>query len=490
MTRLLLILLFLTSTQLFAQQRATQQSVARQKPPNVIIFFADDLRANALGCYGNSYIQTPTIDSLARNGVKFTNAYIQGSHHGALCAPSRAMLLTSKSYHKIKDKMKGHLTIAKQLRDVGYTTYMTGKWHNEREVVEESFDYARNVMFGGMSDHFKVYTQDLKPDRTFTDIEYKGFSTDIFSETMVDFVNQHDTDKPFFMYLPFTAPHDPRSPLPKYAAMYDETSMPLPPNFMSAHPFSFGHNMQVRDEDLAPYPRTPEVIRAQWAEYAGLITHMDDAINQVIQQLKKRGMDKNTIIVFASDNGLAMGSHGLVGKQSVYEHCMNVPIIMSGLDLPKNENRDAFVYTLDIYPTLCKLLNKPLPQDTDGISLDEIIENPSASVRENIFVSYMDHQRGLRRENFKLIHYPYIGKTSLFNLKSDPHELNDLAAKPVFQDKVKELMSELKKEQLAYGDTAPLYLEQLKPIEWDYRTIERKPDRWQPQSVIDKYFKE
>jgi hypothetical protein len=205
MTRLLLILLFLTPTQLFAQQSVARQSVARQnvarqnvarqnvarqKPPNVIIFFADDLRANALGCYGNSYIQTPTIDSLARNGVKFTNAYIQGSHHGALCAPSRAMLLTSKSYHRIKDKMKGHLTIAKQLRDVGYTTYMTGKWHNEREVVEESFDYARNVMFGGMSDHFKVYTQDLKPDRTFTDIEYKGFSTDIFSETMVDFVNQ------------------------------------------------------------------------------------------------------------------------------------------------------------------------------------------------------------------------------------------------------------------------------------------------------------
>jgi arylsulfatase A-like enzyme len=483
MTRLFLLLFLASSTQLFAQQDDSQ------KPPNVIIFFADDLRASALGCYGNSYIQTPTIDSLARNGVKFTNAYIQGSHHGALCAPSRAMLLTSKSYHKIKDKMKGHIT-AKQLRDAGYTTYMTGKWHNEKEVVEEGFDYAENVMFGGMSDHFKVYTQDLKPDRTFTEIEHKGFSTDIFADTMIDFVDQHDTDKPFFMYLPFTAPHDPRSPLPEYAAMYNETSMPLPPNFMSVHPFSFGHKMEVRDENLAPYPRTAEVVRAQWAEYAGLITHMDDAINRVIQQLKKRGMDKNTIIVFASDNGLAMGSHGLIGKQSVYEHCMNVPVIMSGLDLPKSETRDAFVYTLDIYPTLCKLLNKPLPQDTDGKSLDSIIANPNAAVRENIFTSYMNHHRGLRRGNFKIIHYPYIGKTSLFNLETDPHELNDLGTNPKFQDKKNELMNELKKEQIAYGDKAPLYLDQLKPLEWDYRTIDRKPDRWQPQSVIDKYFKE
>ncbi|MFB0946479.1 MAG: sulfatase-like hydrolase/transferase, partial [Spirosomataceae bacterium] len=463
MTRLFLLLFLASSTQLFAQQDDSQ------KPPNVIIFFADDLRASALGCYGNSYIQTPTIDSLARNGVKFTNAYIQGSHHGALCAPSRAMLLTSKSYHKIKDKMKGHITIAKQLRDAGYTTYMTGKWHNEKEVVEEGFDYAENVMFGGMSDHFKVYTQDLKPDRTFTEIEHKGFSTDIFADTMIDFVDQHDTDKPFFMYLPFTAPHDPRSPLPEYAAMYNETSMPLPPNFMSVHPFSFGHKMEVRDENLAPYPRTAEVVRAQWAEYAGLITHMDDAINRVIQQLKKRGMDKNTIIVFASDNGLAMGSHGLIGKQSVYEHCMNVPVIMSGLDLPKSETRDAFVYTLDIYPTLCKLLNKPLPQDTDGKSLDSIIANPNAAVRENIFTSYMNHHRGLRRGNFKIIHYPYIGKTSLFNLETDPHELNDLGTNPKFQDKKNELMNELKKEQIAYGDKAPLYLDQLKPLEWDYR---------------------
>lgn len=462
----------------------------QQRPQNVIIFFADDLRADALGCYGNSYLKTPTIDSLARQGVRFTNAYIQGSHHGALCAPSRAMLLTSKSYHRIQDKMAGHMTLAKQLRTAGYTTYMTGKWHNEKAVVEEGFDHAKNVMFGGMSDHYKVYTQDLKPDRSFTEVAYKGFSTDIFAETMVDFINDHDPSKPFFMYVPFTAPHDPRSPLPEYAALYNEAAMPLPPNFMSAHPFSFGHAMEVRDENLAPYPRTAEVMRAQWAEYAGLITHMDEAIARIIRQLKARGLDQNTLIVFLSDNGLAMGSHGLIGKQSVYEHCMKVPMIMSGPTLPKNQTRDAFVYTLDVYPTLCKLLNLPLPQDTDGKPLDTVVRNAGASVRDRVFMSYMNHHRAIRKGDFKLIRYPYIGKTSLFDLKKDPHELNDLGQRPEYSTKIQELMSGLKEEQLAYGDTAPLHQETLQPLEWDYRTIQRKPDKWQPQSVIEKYFKE
>ena len=481
MTRYLLFLLLfcLASLEGFAQQR----------PQNIIIFFADDLRADALGCYGNPYIRTPTIDSLARQGVRFTNTYIQGSHHGALCAPSRAMLLTAKSYHRIRDKMAGHMTLAKQLRTAGYTTYMTGKWHNEMAVVEEGFDYAKNVMFGGMSDHYKVYTQDLQPDRSFSEIAYKGFSTDVFAETMVDFINQHDPSKPFFMYVPFTAPHDPRSPLPEYAALYKDTALPLPPNFMPVHPFSFGHPMEVRDENLAPYPRTAEVIRAQWAEYAGLITHMDDAMGRIIGQLKKRGLDQNTLIVFLSDNGLAMGSHGLIGKQSVYEHCMKVPMIMCGPNLPKNETRDALVYTLDVYPTLCRLLNQSLPQGTDGKPLDRVLASPMTTIRDRVFMSYMNHHRAIRRGDFKLIRYPYIGKTSLFDLRNDPYELNDLSQRPEHSAKIQELMNELKEEQLAYGDTAPLYQKILQPLEWDYRTIDRKPDKWQPQSIIERYFK-
>jgi arylsulfatase A-like enzyme len=461
-----------------------------QKPPNVIIFFADDLRASALGCYGNPYVKTPTIDSLAARGMRFTNTYIQGSHHGALCAPSRAMLLTGKSYHRIKDKMAGHETIAKRLKDRGYETYMTGKWHNEKQVVAESFSKARNVMFGGMSDHYQVYCQDLLPDGQFTDIEYKGFSTDIFGQTMMDFIDEHPKDKPFFMYLPFTAPHDPRSPLPEYAKMYNPAGMPLPPNFMPSHTFYFGHSMEVRDENLAPYPRTPEVMRAQWAEYAGLITHMDETIGKVIAKLKAENLTDNTLIIFLSDNGLAMGSHGLIGKQSAYEHCMNVPMIFSGPGIPQGTESDAFLYTLDILPTIADKLGIEKPDDLDGVSFEASFRHPETSYRESIFTSYMNHQRAIRVVDYKLIRYPYIDKTVLFNLKEDPFELNDLSNRPGSADKISELMTEMRNQQEKYGDHAPLVVEETVSEDWDYRTIDRKPDQWQPQEVIDKYFKD
>jgi arylsulfatase A-like enzyme len=474
-----ILLLLFTTTSLFAQ-----------KPKNVIIFFADDLRASALGCYGNNYVKTPTIDSLAANGMRFTNTYIQGSHHGALCAPSRAMLLTGKTYHKIKDKMAGHETIAKRLKDRGYETYMTGKWHNEMEVVAEGFSKARNVMFGGMSDHHKVYCRDLKEDGTFTDVTYKGFSTDIFGETMMEFIDEHPKDKPFFMYLPFTAPHDPRSPLPKYEAMYNPEGMPLPANFMPSHPFSFGHKMEVRDENLAPYPRTPDVIRAQWAEYAGLITHMDETIGKVIQKLKSTGLAENTLIVFLSDNGLAMGSHGLIGKQSAYEHCMNVPMIFSGPSVPQGEVSDAKLYTLDVLPTIAEMLGIEAPSDIDGHSITESFVNPEKEYRKSIFTSYMNHHRAIRVGDMKMIRYPYIDKTVLYNLKNDPHELNDLSGDPAYAGELKALWAELENQQKFYGDKAPLTVRDIQPLEWDFREINRKPDQWQPQSVIEKYFKD
>ncbi|MFV0540823.1 MAG: sulfatase-like hydrolase/transferase [Aestuariibaculum sp.] len=461
-----------------------------QKQPNVIVFFADDLRSDALGCYGNTHIKTPTIDSLAQHGTRFTNTYIQGSPHGALCAPSRAMLLTGKSYHRIHDKMQGHVTLAKTLQNQGYITYITGKWHNEKEVVADGFNYAKNVMFGGMSNHYQVYCQDLLPDGTFTDVRYKGFSTDIFTDTTIDFINTHDTNKPFFIYLPYTAPHDPRSPLPEYAALYKEANIPVPPNFMPYHPFYFGHNMDVRDEHLAPFPRTTKVISEQWADYAGLITHMDASMKKILDALKQRQLDENTLVVFLSDNGLAMGSHGLVGKQSTYEHCMNVPMIFSGPGLQKNATSNAFVYTLDVFPTLCELLNIDAPEQIDGQSFKQILKTQNDVHRSSIFLSYKEHHRAIRVGDFKLIRYPYIDKTVLYNLKTDPYELQDLSQLPKLKGTITQLLDELRKQQIVFADNAPLNVEKTYPLKWDYNSIQRNPDKWQPRYVIDKYFKE
>lgn len=456
--------------------------------PNIILILADDLRADALGCYGNIYIKTPHIDQLAQQGVRFQNAYILGGDQGAVCAPSRAMLLTGKSFFRVSDKMNGHTTLPLLLRKNGYQTFMTGKWHNEKEAVVAAFDHAENIMFGGMNDHFKTSMQTLRADGTFTDKVEKGFSTDVFCETALNFLDHHNSKTPFFAYIPFTAPHDPRSPLPQYAALYDENNIPLPANFMPLHPFSFGNSMDIRDEHLAGFPRTTQEIKGQLADYYGLISHLDDAVGRIMKKLKDKGLDKNTIVIFLADNGLALGSHGLMGKQNLYEHSMRIPMIMSGVGIPKNQVRNSFTYSLDIFPTICKMLQIASPNDLDGMNLSQTIM-ADKKVRNEIFTAYISFQRAVRDERYKLIRFPKVNHTLLFDLKTDPYELINLAEKPEYQSKMAHLTTLLQKNQMRFGDKLPLNSTELLPKTWDYHTIKRVPDQWQPPYVLNKYFK-
>ncbi|MCP1385554.1 sulfatase-like hydrolase/transferase [Runella salmonicolor] len=465
------------------------QSVYAQSPkPNILFLFADDLRADALGCYGNPYVQTPNLDQLARNGMLFSEAHILGGNHGAVCAPSRAMLMSGKGFFRVTDKLNGVTTWPMLLRQNGYSTFMTGKWHNEPAAVGASFMEAKNVMLGGMADHYQTPMCDLKPDGTFTLPIKKGFSTDHFAETAIQFLDKQSANKPFATYVAFTAPHDPRSPLPDYLKRYG--TAPLPPNFMPAHPFNFGSDMTVRDEMLAAYPRTTEVIKSQLTEYYAMITHLDEAIGKILAKLKEKGLDKNTIIVFAADNGLAMGSHGLLGKQNLYEHSMRVPLIMSGKGIPKNQKSDAFVYLFDLFPTICKMLNVAAPKDLEGKDLSGIIQNKTQSVREQVFTAYTFSQRAIRDRRWKLIRYPKVDFVQLFDLQTDPHELNNLAQKPEYTAKVKTMMEDLRKHQQLYGDTFPLTAAEISSQVFDYKNVVRKPDQWQPKEVLEKYFKD
>ncbi|AXE18576.1 choline-sulfatase [Runella rosea] len=465
------------------------QSVYAQSPkPNILFLFADDLRADALGCYGNPYVQTPNLDQLARNGMLFSEAHILGGNHGAVCAPSRAMLMSGKGFFRVTDKLNGVTTWPMLLRQNGYSTFMTGKWHNEPAAVAASFMEAKNVMLGGMADHYQTPMSDLKPDGTFTAPIKKGFSTDHFAETAIQFLDKQTLNKPFVTYVAFTAPHDPRSPLPDYLKRYG--TAPLPPNFMPAHPFNFGSDMTVRDEMLAAYPRTTEVIKSQLTEYYAMITHLDEAIGKILAKLKEKGLDKNTIIVFAADNGLAMGSHGLLGKQNLYEHSMRVPLIMSGKGIPKNQKSDAFVYLFDLFPTICKMLNVAAPKDLEGKDLSGIIQNKTQSVREQVFTAYTFSQRAIRDRRWKLIRYPKVDFVQLFDLQTDPYELNNLAQKPEYTAKVKTMMEDLRKHQQLYGDTFPLTASEISSQVFDYKNVVRKPDQWQPKEVLEKYFKD
>jgi len=469
----------------------SEKPLQNSQHPNVLFFFADDQRADALGCTGNPYIKTPNIDQLANKGIRFTNAYVMGGHHGAICAPSRAMLMSGKSLFHVYDKLDGEYTLPMHFAGQGYITFGTGKWHNEKTSFEASFQKGKNVFIGGMADHFKIPLRDLGDDGKLSAPENKGFSTDLFAGAAMDFLNEYaagNRENPFLCYVSFTVPHDPYSPHPDYIDRYPAGSLPLPGNFMPLHPFQFDQ-LTIRDENLLPWPRTSDGVRAALADYYGLITHLDDKVGQVLETLRKNGLYENTIIVYAADNGLAIGSHGLLGKQNMYEHSTKVPFIISGPGIPENAVNDALVYLFDIYPTLADICGLSKAENVDGESLAQLISGKSDAVRTSLFTAYRNTVRAVRDKEWKLIRYPERDFTQLFHLASDPLELNNLADNTDYRGKQEELLQLLKEWQAHANDTVPLTANEILPLEYDHTRLERMPDKWQPEYTLEKYFK-
>ena len=459
--------------------------------PNILFLFADDQRADAIGASGNTYIKTPNIDNLAKNGVRFTSSYVMGGHHGAISAPSRAMLMSGKSLFHVYDKLEGVHTMPMHFAENGYETFGTGKWHNGAKTFEASFQKGKNVFIGGMSDHYNVPCQDVGADHLLTSPVKKGFSTDLFAEAAIGYINEYANSKkehPFFCYVAFTAPHDPRSPRKDYIGMYPPESIPLPGNFKALHPFAFDQ-LDIRDENLAPWPRTPEIIQESLADYYALITHLDTKVGEIIETLKKEGLFNNTIIVYAADNGLAIGSHGLLGKQDLYEHSMKVPLIISGPGIPKDKISNALVYLYDLFPTLSDLCNLPKPEAIDGKDLVPVLTGKSQGVRNTLYTAYRNTVRAIRTNDYKLIYYPQRNYNQLFNLKQDPLEINNLAYLPNFETKKNEMMQLLKEAYTANNDTATLEPKEILPLQYDYKKLKQQPDASQPEYTLKKYFK-
>jgi arylsulfatase A-like enzyme len=460
-----------------------------KKKPNIVLILADDLRADALGCYGNKYIHTPNIDKLSEVGLSFNNSYIVGGDQGAICSPSRAMLLTGRNFFKNSNVVQDKNTLPKVLRAYGYKAIMTGKWHNEATAIGQNFDLAKNVMIGGMDDHFRTPMSDLNPDGTISAPIRKGYSTDVFCETALEFIGDMEKTKPFFLYLPLTTPHDPRSPKDEFRKLYNGSDMPLVPNFSSLHPFNFGYSMGGRDEFLAPFPRTVETIKDQWADYAAMVTHLDEVVGRVVKTLKEKGVLENTIIIFSSDNGLAMGSHGLMGKQNLYEHSMKIPMIISGPSIPKGQSTNGFVYLMDLFPTICDYLKLSAPKDIDGKSFYQTLIKPKTKAREYIITGYLKEHRSIRDHRYKLIRYPSINHTVLYDLINDPYELINLSERSELSEVQKSLLQKLAQYQKEMGDNASLTIASPLPMAWDYRQLNRVPDKWQPPYILEKYFK-
>ncbi|MBX7210307.1 MAG: sulfatase-like hydrolase/transferase [Verrucomicrobiaceae bacterium] len=431
-------------------------SLAASAKPNVLFLFADDMRADSIAALGNPVVKTPTLDSLVNRGFSFSNAFCLGGNSAAVCTPSRNMLLSGKAYFRWQNlpgpngKKLGALApgdapnFPLSMKDAGYVTYHEGKKGNTAVNIQAKFDH-------------NVYINE-NADRN------SGEPGKVIADDVIEFLKTKKDEKPFFMYLAFGNPHDPRVAAQKYLDMYDRSKIPLPPDYMPQHPFDNGE-MTIRDEQLSPWPRTEDEIRKHLHEYYAVITALDLHIGRIIATLKELGQLDNTIILFSADQGIAIGSHGLLGKQNLYNSGMKVPLVFAGPGITKGSS-DAMVYLLDIYPTVCHYVGATIPTDIDGVSFKPVIDGSMKSTREELFLSYQLVQRAVIADGWKLIRYPQINRSQLFDFKNDPYELKDVAADPAQAERLASLTAKLEKWQKRYGDDLPLTSATPKPAEW------------------------
>ena len=434
--------------------------------PNILLVVVDDHRADAIGALGHPTVQTPVLDGLVARGTAFMHATIQGSLMPAVCAPSRACLLTGNGVFRADAEPKldaGPIfevrlpleacTLPERLRAAGYETFVTGKWHNDLPALLRSFESGREIFHGGMCDHTAVPVRNLEEIRRGETARVGGgFSSEIFCGAAEKFVRERGRQRPFFGWVALTSPHDPRTPPPEYRSLYDAAKIPLPKNFRADHGFDNGE-LDVRDERLAPRPLSPDAVREHLAEYYGMISHHDACIGRVLAALRETGQEENTVVVYVSDHGLALGSHGLLGKQNLYDHSVRVPLIVAGPGVPAARRCEALLQPLDLYATLCELAGVLAPAGLDSRSLVPAMAC-EGSGRDLACSVYMDGQRMATDGRWKLIVYRVGGneRVQLFDLATDPDECHDLAGEPGSATCIAALRARLQAWQSEAGD--------------------------------------
>ncbi len=426
--------------------------------PNILHIHADDHRADGLRALGNPLLQTPNLDSLVERGMTFTHCYTMGSMIGGVCTPSRTMMLTGRSWQRIPGAPAATPNandpttfLPRVIQAAGYQTWHTGKQGNGFPAGLKEFETSIiDAGSGKTPETDRAHCSQRLADRTIAFLKSRTAS--------------HDT-KPFYIYIAPPVPHDPRSAEPQFHKLYDPAKIPLSPAFLPQHPFDNGE-MAVRDETLAPWPRTEADTKQQTADYYACVTGLDHHIGRIFAELKGSGQWDNTIIIFSADNGLSLGEHGLFGKQNLYEFGgMHVPLVIAGPGIAKGKS-EALVYLMDLFPTLAEFAGAKLPEGIDGKSIALILKGKQPKVRDVLYTAYRDCQRAIRDDRWKLIRYPLVECTQLFDLSADPRELNNLADKPEHKAKIAELTALLTKEMASHSDTFPLTVPNPKPAEW------------------------
>ncbi len=454
-----------TATAVAAEATATARAAAadtnaassaadpkKESPPNIVLILTDDQRFDTIAALGNREIRTPRIDRLVERGFAFTNAYIMGGTQPAVCVPSRAMLHSGLGLWHARDDLQDQTTLGEVLRGAGYATYAVGKWHNKAPGLIRGYDKARAIFLGGMSNQYRVPLRDLTDQGKLSEPRIiERHSTELFCDAAIELLGEHRGPKPFFLYLALTSPHDPRTAPAEFARLYDPAKIELPKNFLPEHPFDNGE-LRIRDELLAPFPRPADEIRRHIADYYAMISHLDHQIGRVLDALDASGRGKNTIVIFAGDNGLAVGRHGLMGKQNLYEHSIRVPLIVAGPGIRAGRS-DSLVYLHDLFATVCDWAGAKTPK-CDAESLRPLIDGKAPEGRKQIIAGYRQWQRAVRQGQFKLIEYHVQGArhTQLFDLAADPLEMENLAQRSEHAQRVAQMRTLLADELRKAGD--------------------------------------
>ncbi|MBM3478851.1 MAG: DUF4976 domain-containing protein [Alphaproteobacteria bacterium] len=416
--------------------------------PNVVLILSDDQRPDTIAALGNPAIQTPALDALVRRGTVLAGMTCAFP----VCVPSRTELLTGRTYaHAIARGESQPPTLAEALRAAGYHTWHVGKWHVAGRPTTRGYEESNGL-----------YTETAK--RPIPPIErnahgepitgYRGwvFQNDAgkefpehgvgltpniserFADAAIELIRR-DTTRPFFLHLNFTAPHDPRFVPKGYEGRYPPAKMPLPANFAREPAIK----LDTRDERLLPRPLPMDRLREELATYYALISHLDAQVGRVLVALRETGKADNTIIIYTSDHGLALGSHGLLGKQNLYDHTLRVPCIVTGPGIPAGATRNGLAYLRDLGPTILELCRTQSPAGTDSLSLAGMIAGRVAQVRPFVVGTYLDEAWAVRTERWKLITLVKERREQLFDLKNDPHELRDLSGNPAQAKQAAEL---------------------------------------------------
>ncbi|WP_282124524.1 sulfatase-like hydrolase/transferase [Algibacter mikhailovii] len=465
--------------------KEAEKKVEEKKRPNFLFVLVDDQSPFDLNTYdSNSILETPTIGRLAQEGVVVEQARHMGSMNGAVCTPSRHMIMSGRTlWHlppsaEFQKKTDAHeidtQTIGAIFNNAGYKTMRTCKKGNS---------------YPGANKQFSVVKDATKRGGT----EESGSAW--HAKQVLEYLEgraQTKEDDPFFIYFGFSHPHDKRDGTPelleKYGAVNhkDKNTLPalnekqpqLPPNYLEAHPFHHGHP-ELRDEERVSgvwKNRDENTIRNELGREFACSENIDIQMNKVLKKLEAMGELDNTYIIYTADHGMAIGRHGLQGKQNLYEHTWRVPFIVKGPGIPSGKRVKGNMYLLDVLPTLCDLAGINAPKTVEGKSIVPVLKGEKEVVRDVMYGVYAGGtkpgMRTVKKGDWKLIKYDVLdGKvreTQLFNLAENPNEYlpehgrlgemeTDLAEHPKYTDKLAEMEALLLEQMLAHDDPYRLW---------------------------------